>query len=127
MGATATVKGGLFESVGLTELTQIQGTGSVRRRARQLLSSKGMKAMRALMFELNGVVPGASAESSYGRVAASEELGGKRVIESEVFIDRNTTADDVTEIGNDFLVPMYYGTYGSTPVVNKDGNPLGTR
>lgn len=128
MGATATVKGGLFESAGLNTLTQIQGTGSARRRVSQLLATRGMRAIRELAVTLDGVVPGSTAAASVARVEASSELGGKRTIETEDLVNRVTTSADVTEINTDLLNSLTgRTTFGSNPVANGDENPLGTR
>lgn len=124
--ATATVKGGLFPEVGVPSLTSIQGTGTATRRIGQLLSKKGMRAMRRKMYTLDGVIPGTTATETVKRIAASEELGGKRTIETETLISRATTAGDVTEINLDLLSSLTSKTTMASPV-NKDGNPLGTR
>lgn len=128
MGATATVKGGLFESAGLASLSQVQGTGSQRRRISQLFATKGLRDKRALARALDGVVAGSTATATNGRVEASVELGGKRTIESQSLVNRATVAGDVTEINADFLNSLTSRTtFGASPVANKDGNPLGTR
>lgn len=128
MSATATVKGGLYETAGLTSLTQIQGTNTQRRRISQLLASKGMRSVRELAVTLDGVIPGSAALATNARVEANSELGGKRVIESESLVNRVTVAGDVTEINTDLLNTLTgRTTFGANPVANGDGNPLGTR
>lgn len=129
--ADATVKGGLFESAGLSTLTQASGEGSQRRQIGRLLSTKGMRATQWLEMGLTGNAPGIQANVTNAVVSASAELGGKRPIDQEVLVARATTAADVQEIITTLLYPLYYRTiYASNPkaaVVNKDGNPLGTR
>ena len=128
MGATATVKGGLFEQAGLATLTQISGVTGTERRVQQLLSRKGARATRALMLALDGVVAGSNATATVGRVEANVEQGGKRVIETQTLINRNTVAGDVTTLNADMLGTLTSRTtFGASPPANKDGNPLGTR
>lgn len=127
IGATATVKGGFWPTNGVTSLGSISGKGPWRRRIAMALDSKGLLDQRALMLALDGVVPGSLASKTYGRVQNSVELGGKRVVEAETIISRNTAAGDVTEINADFLTMTTRTSYGASPVANKDGNPLGTR
>lgn len=128
MTATATVKGGFFAEMGLTSLVSVQGTNISSRQISQELSRKGMRKTRELMHTLNGVAPGAAALASQTRVAASEELGGKRTIETETLVDRVTAAGDVTAIDLDLLGTLTSRTtFGASAPVNKDGNPLGTR
>lgn len=126
--ATATVKGGLFESAGLTSLTQVQGTNAGRRRIAQQFSDLGLKGLRALAYALDGVAPGSNATATNARVVASVELGGKRTVETQTLVNRNTAAGDVTEINADLLSSLTSRTtFGANPPANKDGNPLGTR
>jgi len=126
MPATATVKGGFFETNGVPSLTQAWGYNSIRRRARQALSKYGQMSVRARMSTLLGTAPGAASGKQLSRVVASDELGGLRPIEQYQFINRNTTAADVTEIQQTLLL-LSSKTYNPTPVANRDGNPLGTR
>lgn len=125
-GAVATVKGGFWPENGVTSLTQVNGKGSMRRRAAQALATKGTYALRELMETLDGAASGSAASKVLTRVANSEELGGVRTIENETLVDRNTTADDITAINADIL-SLSTRTYDPTPVANLDGNPLGTR
>ena len=128
MSAVATVKGGLFEAMGVNSLTSMQGTGASRRTISQQLSDTGLATIRARASALNGVVAGSVAATTRGRIEASEELGGKRVIETDTLINRVTTAADITEINADLLSSLTSRTtFGASPVANKDGNPLGTR
>lgn len=124
--AVATVKGGLFEQYGST-LSQIQGTGSKRRIAAQALGTKGLRDLRARMTALDGVAAGATASKTNTRVEANVEMGGVRVIETETLINRVTIAGDSTIIEADINTLTTKTTFGSSPVANLDGNPLGTR
>lgn len=124
--ATATVKGGLFPEVGVTSLASIQGSGHGVRRITQQLSDKGLRELRERMYTLDGVVAGSAASEVVKRIEANVELGGKRVIETETLISRNTTAADITEINLDLLTSLTSKTTMASPA-NKDGNPLGTR
>jgi hypothetical protein len=125
--AVATVKGGLYETVGLTTLTQISGVGQQRRRVAQLLGDKSLLDLRQRLIALVGAAAGGAALKTIGRVEANVELGGKRTIETETLINRNTTAGDVTLINNDLLALTSKTTFGASPPANLDGNPLGTR
>lgn len=125
-GTTAIVKGGLFEQYGST-VSSISVTEAGKRRAAQALSQKGQWSLRERAETLNGVAPGAPAVKTNARVQASEELGGKRVIENEVLVNRNTTTADQTELNDDVFSLSNKTTFGSNPPANKDGNPLDTR
>jgi hypothetical protein len=127
VGATATVKGGFFPANGVDSLTQISGKSPWRRTIAQAFDAKGLYDQRELLETLNGVVPGSTALKTRGRVQAAEELGGKRIIEQETIINRATTAADVTELNADFLTLTTRTSFGATPPINKDLNPLGTR
>ena len=124
--ATATVKGGLFPEVGVSSLSSIQGSGPGVRRIGQILSRKGLRELRERAYTLDGVVAGSAASEVVARVEANSELGGKRTIETETLISRNTTAADITEINTDLLTSLTSKTTMASPA-NKDGNPLGTR
>lgn len=121
----ATVKGGLFAQYSSTH-SLLASMGAGRRRAAMALGRKGLRALRELMTTLNGAAAGSAALATQARIQASSELGGKRVIETETLVDRNTTAADVTEIDATVL-SLNSKTHDPTPVANKDGNPLGTR
>lgn len=86
-----------------------------------------MLLTRELMVQLNGVAPGAAALKTLGRVQASTELGGKRVIETDTIVNRVTAAGDVTAIAANLLTYTTRTTFGASPKANLDGNPLGTR
>lgn len=124
--AVATVKGGFWPTNGVSSLSQISGVGPQRRRVAQALGKKSLMDLREIMETLNGAAAGSAASKTYTRVAAAEELGGVRAIETQTLIGRNTTAGDVTEINADILT-LSTRTYTPSPVANLDGNPLGTR
>lgn len=124
MSAVATVKGGFWPENGVNSLTQISGVGSARRKAAQALAQKGTMALRELMETLNGAAAGSAASKTLSRVAAAEELGGVRTIETETLVGRNTDAADESAIDADIL-SLSTKTYNPTPVANLDGNPLG--
>lgn len=124
--AVATVKGGLFDQYGTT-LSSIDGRHSNRREIAQLLGTRAEMVTRALMTALNGVAPGANATKTISRIKADEDLSGKRTIETQTLINRNTVAGDVTQIVADILSYTTKTSFGASPVANKDGNPLGTR
>jgi hypothetical protein len=126
--ATANVKGGLFgDSVGLSQLVSISGKDGLRSSVAKDLSQKSMLALRKIMVVTAGVAPGAVATQMYPQVEANVELGGKRAITQTALINRATTTADVNEYKNDLLTWSTRTTFGSNPVPNKDGNPLGTR
>lgn len=123
--ASAAVKGGLFAQYSST-LSQVQGTGPLRRMAAILLGKKQLRALREKMTTLNGATAGSTALATNARVEANAELGGRRTIETETLINAATVAGDVTEIDAD-INTLSSKTYDPTPVANLDGNPLGTR
>lgn len=125
--ATATVKGGFWPENVVPSLVSISGRGFGRFRIAQRLATKSMRALRATMLALDGVVAGSAATKTNSRIAADVELGGKRTIETETLINRNTVAADVTEINADLLTLTTRTTFGASPPANKDLNPLGTR
>lgn len=124
--AVATVKGGLFEQFSPT-LSQVSTTRAAKRRASMALAQKGQMSLRERMETLNGAAAGSAASKTLSRVAASEELGGVRTIETETLVSANTTSGDVTEINEDILARSTRTTFGNSPIANGDGNPLGTR
>lgn len=126
-GATATVKGGFYPTNGVSSLGSISGKGPWRRRVAQWLDGYGALDQRALLLALDGVAPGGTASKTLGRIANDTELGGKRVVETNTFINRATVAGDVTELNADLLTLTTRTSKGASPVANKDGNPLGTR
>lgn len=121
----ATLAGGFFEQYGSTLSGIFVGGGANRRRAAQALHAKGLKAYRELMLTLDGATAGSAAAASQGRIANSTELGGKRTIETETFIDANSAAGDIVRIDAD--ISAFSSTIGASPPANLDGNPLGTR
>lgn len=128
MSATATVKGGLFETAGVAVLTQTASVRFFRRDISQLLGSRSGQKLRALMKALNGVVPGSTAQQTYGMIEANEEQGGKRTVVVTDIVNRVTDSADVTAINDEVLNSLASRTsFGSNPPANKDGNPLGTR
>lgn len=124
--SSATVKGGMFETAGLSTLTSMQGKSSHRRFIAQLLGKKSMLKIRAKWLALTGAAAGGAASKTYGRIANSTELGGVRTIEQETISSGNTDSADETEIEADFL-NLTALTSDPTPVANGDLNPLGTR
>lgn len=126
-GYSATVKGGLFETVGVTTLTAMQGKSPLRRRISENFGKKSLLATRQKMRTLMGAAAGATATKTLGRIEANVELGGKRTVETETLINVATDAADITEINADFLAETSQTTFGSSPPANLDGNPLGFR
>jgi hypothetical protein len=124
--ATATVKGGFWEQYS-SSLTQISSTSAAKKRASHALAQKGQMSLRERMETLNGATAGSAASKVLARIVAAEELGGVRAIENETLVSANTAAADVTEINEDILALSTRTTFGSSPVANGDGNPLGTR
>lgn len=125
--SSATIKGGFYETNSATPLSSIGSFGALRRDIALRLGKKSLLYLRELMTTLDGVAAGAAASATYGRVEAAEELGGKRTIESQALIARNTAASDTTEIEATINSYSTKTTFGSSPVANLDGNPLGTR
>lgn len=122
--ATATIKGGLYETAGLQEQSTFPTGNAFRRNVAKGLGRPTLASIREIWATLTGAASGGAAAASHSRVEANEELGGPRTVETITDVARNTTADDITEITNDFLI---YQSYDNTPVPNLDGNPLGTR
>lgn len=123
----ATVKGGFWEVNGVSSLTSVETTSALKKIASQALGKKQTYSFRRMMEILNGQAPGSLASKNLTRVQAAVELGGVRPIETEVLINRNTTAADRSEVTADILSLSSKTTFGSNPVANRDGNPLGTR
>lgn len=126
MSALATIKGGFFEQYGAT-YAPIQNRSPMMRRVAQLMGAKGMMKTRELAETLDGAVSGSTASKTLGRIEANVEMGGKRTIETETLVSDATVAGDITEINGHLLAFSTKTTFGASPVVNKDGNPLGTR
>lgn len=123
-GATATIKGGLFETNGFTAYTQIQGRGPARRRIAQYFGDKGLLAPRAAVVALDGAAAGGTASKTYPQIEPNSEQGGKRTVLQISLINRITTAGDITEFNRDFFSLTSKTT--KTAPVNKNGNPLGS-
>jgi len=125
--ASATVKGGLYETNNASPLVSMSGEDGQRRLIRDQLGAKGLMSLRAIMDALTGAAPGATATKNYTVVGAREELGGQRPIDTQVLVNRVTTAADVTEIKSEILSYATKNTFGANPPANLDRNPLGTR
>jgi len=125
--ASATVKGGFFETNGVGTLASISGEDGQRRWIRDQLAAKGLMGLRAIMDALTGAAPGVTATKNYTVVGAREELGGVRPVDTQVLVNRATTAADVTEIKSELLSYATKNTFGANPPANLDRNPLGTR
>jgi hypothetical protein len=126
MKYTADVKGGLFSQYAGV-LTSIEpGILDYHlRRAAQELDNKGEFVFRKLVDTLLGQAPGANATLTYPEIAASPELGGVRPVNNVTLINRNTTAQDVTDIKT-ALTNFTTNTTMASPF-NGDRNPLGSR
>lgn len=118
----ATVKGGFFAQYSGTYTPDKSGKSAARRYAAKFLDR--LKVLQELALELNGAAAGQAALVTYKRIQASAELGGKRIVETVTPLSRNTAAADETAIDEDLLT---YGGIDTTPVINLDRNPLGTR
>lgn len=123
----ATVLGGLFPNNGVSTLTTIETTSSPRRRVAQYLGDKSTRGLRAIAKALNGAAAGGAALATNARVDSNQDLSGKRLIETETLVNRVTVAGDVTILNNNLFALTTRTTFGATPPVNLDGNPLGTR
>src|SRR5262245_44126823 len=125
--SSATVKGGFYETNGVGTLSSISGEDGQRRLVRDQLAAKGLMALRAIMDALTGAAPGGTATKNYTVVGAREELGGARPVDTQVLVNRVTTAADVTEIKSEILSYATKNTFGPNPPPNLVRNPLGTR
>lgn len=84
--------------------TQINTNSTLRKRIAQALSHVGMRKDRELLATLLGTASGSAAAASQVRVAHSlTELGGLRAVETQTFVNRNTTAGDITDLDANFL------------------------
>jgi hypothetical protein len=127
MRYVAQVKGGFFAQYsGTVESIKLSWNDFNSTRAVQALSKKGSYALRELVDNLLGQAPGNNVRFGYYRVAASEELGGKRPIETTYLIDRNSTAADVVAV-KAALTEHSEITHTVEQSTNYDRNPLGTR
>jgi hypothetical protein len=93
------------------------------RRIAQLLSNKGEFALRSVLDSLLGQAPGVLASYWTAEIQASPELGGVRPVVQTYVVNRNTTAQDVTDIRNVLTMANNSGPQAT----NLDRNPLGTR
>jgi len=90
----------------------------------QALSNKGEFAFRSVLDTLLGAAPGALASYWTAEIAASPELGGLRPIVQTYVVNRNTNAQDVTDIRQALTMAV---NSTPNPLMNGDRNPLGTR
>lgn len=125
--SSATVKGGFFEVNNVATLTGIQGKSQIRMLVAKLLGKKSQLLMRTKMNALMGAAAGGATTKTLGRVQNSTELGGLRTIENETIASGVSDAADVTEIKADYLGITALTTFGASPPINGDRNPLGTR
>ena len=127
MRYTAVVKGGMHAQYS-GDISSIKASWNDfnSTRAVQALSKKGSFALRELVDNLLGQAPGNNVRFGYYRIAASEELGGVRPIETTYLIDRNTTAADVVAV-KAALTEHSEITHWVNQAPNGDHNPLGTR
>jgi len=125
MRFSAVVKGGLHANYsGNLDSIGPLITDSWTRRMAQMLSNKGEFALRSVLDTVLGAAPGTLASYWTAEIAASPELGGVRPIVQTYVVNRNTVAQDVTDIRNALTMSK-----NSTPTQaqNLDMNPLGTR
>jgi len=126
MTTSVTVRGGFWETNGVSTLTLHDGPDASGQSIRApALWIRLEQQLRQIMRALNGVAPGALASFSYPWVEANVELGGARNVVSNTLINRVTTAADVTFLST-FLLG-FGGLKSAVNVPNGDGNPLGTR
>lgn len=102
------------------------GTGIARVVAKRMYS-RGK--LGAIMTALVGAAPGQNATSTHKRVAAARNLeenvqGGVREIETVTHVNRNTTAQDVTDV-EAFLSQSSQPSYPTDPSGNTGGGKLG--
>jgi hypothetical protein len=125
---SATVLGGFWPTNGVGTLGSIPGArGYGRRVVAQMLGGSRLLAFKELADRLNGAAPGVTATKTTPVIAASTELGGVRQIVQATLINRPTTAADQQEIDDDLYTMTNRTTFGATPPINGDRNPLGTR
>jgi len=124
MRYNAVVKGGLHAnySGNLDSVGQLISDHYTRRIA-QNLSNKGEFALRSVLDTVLGAAPGGLASYWYAEIGGGQELGGVRPIVQTYVVNRNTTAQDVTDIRNVFTMAGNSGPQA----INYDRNPLGTR
>lgn len=90
----------------------------------------GRGVIRELMMTLMGTVAGSTAYDAHKRVQAESDvnsnvLGGKRVIETFVGVDRATTSADVTTINGALARAFAPSSYPTDKSGNGGGNKLG--
>jgi|SRR6188768_1446561 len=125
---TAVVKGGFWESNGVANLTNIPGGRSyARRNVAQWLGGSRLLSFKEIADKLNGAGPGLTATKTVPVISASQELGGVRQVQQVSIINRATTAADALEIDEDLYTMTNRTTFGASPPINGDRNPLGTR
>jgi hypothetical protein len=125
---SAVVKGGFWETNGVSPLTNHSAVRPFARRlVAQWLGGSKLMYIKELADTLNGQAPGSVATKTVGTVSASTELGGARPIVQAVVVNRATTAADRQEIDDDFYTMTNRTTFGANPPINGDRNPLGTR
>jgi hypothetical protein len=120
--ATATVKGGFWDVNAAQPLVSMSGESGNRRKVAQHISRKSMYGLREIVRTLDGAVAGSAASKTLARVQANSELGGKRTIETETLVSRNTTAQDVTDTKADLFSLSARTT--KTAQANLNKNPL---
>ena len=125
---TAVVKGGFWESNGVANLTNVPGGRSyARRNVAQWLGGSRLLSFKEIADKLNGAGPGLTATKTVPVISASQELGGVRQVQQVSIINRATTAADALEIDEDLYTMTNRTTFGASPPINGDRNPLGTR
>jgi hypothetical protein len=125
MRFSAVVKGGLNANYGGTIATiGPQITDHFTRKMAQMLSNKGEFALRSVLDTVLGAAPGGLASYWYAEIEPNVEMGGRRNIVQTYVVNRNTVAQDVTDI-RQALTMAFNST--ATQAVNLDRNPLGTR
>jgi hypothetical protein len=124
MRYNAVVKGGLHANYsGNLDSIGPLITDHYTRRMAQALSNKGEFALRSVLDTVLGAAPGGLASYWYAEIGASPELGGVRPIVQTYVVNRNTVAQDVTDIRNALTMAGNSGPQAT----NLDRNPLGTR
>lgn len=79
--------------------SMISDKSNFRKIIARLLNLGQNKRDRALLNALVGAAPGGTATATQTRIAHNRlELGGKRTMETETFVNRATTSADVTDL-----------------------------
>jgi hypothetical protein len=103
--------------------------GSLRKRVSRLFHTRSLAVMKELMLTLNGAASGEEAGTNYTRVkhlqGLTNELGGKRAIETITLLNRVTTAADESDI--DAMLTLNYqpSPYPADLSGNGGGGKLG--